>query len=417
GPVGSFNEHRFIHDQLDNLDDTMARIDDIGGFRAYNHYPWGWAWAGNAPLRLWKRYTWLGGVRTPLIARWTRGLSDAGAVRTQFCHAVDLMPTVLDAVGIAAPEVLDGISQQPLDGVSLLPMLRDAAAPEPRTTQYFEMLGSRAIYHQGWKATTDHVGSQLTVERDRIPGSHDFDKDRWELFDLSADFAEAHDVSEQHPERLRAMIETWWAEAGRNQVLPLMDSFLGRATALIPSPYGPRWRSELRPGGGAVSEDAIPPLMGGFRLQAEVETGANAVGILCALGDWSNGWAFYLLDGKPVLTFNILGALFRFAAETPIGAGTHAIGAEYRWEKSGRTISLVVDGVVVAHGPMRPRLPLRWQIGGAGLLIGYDRGFPVCDDYASPFAFSGTLHRLLIEVPALAPSDVQLEIAEALHRE
>jgi len=417
GPIGSFNEHRFIHDQLDTLDDTLARIDDIGGFRAYNHYPWGWAWAGNAPLRLWKRYTWLGGVRTPLIARWPRRLPAAGAVRTQFCHAVDIMPTVLEAVGLSAPAVLDGISQQPLDGVSLLPMLTEPAAPEPRLTQYFEMLGSRAIYHLGWKATTDHVGPQLSVELERIPGSQDFDQDRWELFDLSADFAEAHDVAEQHPDRLRSMIELWWAEAGRNQVLPLMDSFLGRASALIPPPHGPRWRAELRPGGGAVSEDSIPPLMGGFRLQADVEIGARASGILCALGDWSNGWAFYLLEGKPVLTFNLLGTLFRFAGEQAINAGTHAIGAEYQWGASGRTISLVVDGAQVAHGPLRPRLPIRWQIGGAGLLIGHDRGFPVCDDYETPFAFSGSLRRLLIEVPALAPSDARLEIAEALHRE
>jgi arylsulfatase len=417
GPTGSFNEHRFIHDQLDDLGDTLARIDDIGGFRAYNHYPWGWAWAGNAPLRLWKRYTWLGGVRTPLIARWPRRLSAAGAVRSQFCHAIDLMPTVLDAVGLEAPAVLDGISQLPLDGVSLLPMLSEAAAPEPRATQYFEMLGSRAIYHQGWKATTDHVGPQLTVEREQVPGSQDFDQDRWELFDLSADFGEAHDVAAQHPERLRAMIELWWAEAGRNQVLPLMDSFLGRASALIPPPHGPRWRAELRPGGGAVSEDSIPPLMGGFRLQADVDVAAPASGILCALGDWSNGWAFYLLEGKPVLTFNILGTLYRFAGAHVVSAGSHTIGAEYRWGSAGRSLSLLVDGAVVAHGPLRPRLPLRWQIGGAGLLVGHDRGFPVCDDYEPPFPFSGTLQRLLIEVPALAPADARLEIAEALHRE
>jgi arylsulfatase A-like enzyme len=417
GPIGSFNEHRFVHDRLDELDDTLARLDDLGGFRAYNHYAWGWAWAGNTPLRLWKRYTWLGGVRTPLIARWPRRLAAAGEVRTQFCHAVDVMPTVLEAAGIGAPELIDGIVQQPIDGASLLPLLADAGAPARRRTQYFEMLGSRAIYHDGWKATTDHVGPQLSIERERVPGSHELEQDHWALFDLDADFAESQDVGDQHPDRLRALIELWWAEAGRNNVLPVMDSFLGRVTALEPSPWGPRWRAALRPGAGPVSEDALPPLGGGFRLMAEIEVGRRASGIVCALGDWSNGWACYLLDGRPVITFNILGEVFRYAGSEPIAAGRRSIIAEYRWARARSTMMLAVDGAEVAEGPLPRRIPLRWQIGGAGLLVGRDRGFPVCDDYTPPFAFTGTIERLLIEVPAMAPTDAQQEIAAALRRE
>lgn len=417
GPIGSFNEHRFVHDKVDELDDTLRRIDDLGGFRAYNHYAWGWAWAGNTPLRLWKRYTWLGGVRTPLIARWPRRIADPGAVRPQFCHAVDLMPTVLAAAGIAPREVVDGIAQQPLDGASLLPAFDAADAPAPRRTQYFEMLGSRAIYHDGWKATTDHVGPQLTVEREQVPGSSDFDQDHWALFDLGSDFAEAHDVGARHPERLRALRELWWAEAGRNDVLPLLDSFLGRASALEPAPWGPRWQAALLPGGGPVSEDALPPLGGGFRLLADVEVGDAADGIVCALGDWSNGWACYLLAGRPVIAFNILGEVLRFAAADAVAPGRRAITAEYQWSRGGRTMALAVDGRVVAEGPLQRRLPLRWQIGGAGLLVGRDRGFPVCDDYQPPFPFTGTIHRLVIEVPALAPPDAQQLTASALHRE
>ena len=417
GPIGSFNEHRFIHDRLDDLDDTLGRVDDLGGFRAYNHYPWGWAWAGNAPLRLWKRYTWLGGVRTPLITCWPRRFPAAGEIRSQFCHAVDVMPTILDAAAIDLPKTLDGVSQQLLDGASLLGILGDPKAPAPRRTQYFEMLGSRAIYHDGWKATTDHVGPQLSVERERVPGSHDLDADHWALFDLDGDFAEAHDVSAQHPERIKALVEIWWAEAGRNNVLPVLDSFLGRVSALEPSPWGPRWRAVLRPGGGPVSEDALPPLGGGFRLLAEIEVGRSASGVLCALGDWSNGWACYLLEGKPVITFNILGQIFRYAAALPIAAGRHAIVAEYQWARPSGTMTLTVDGKTVAEGPLTRRMPLRWQIGGAGLLVGRDRGFPICDDYQPPFPFSGTLERIVIEVGALAPPDAVQETAAALHRE
>jgi len=327
------------------------------------------------------------------------------------------MPTILEAAGVEAPPTLDGVTQRALDGSSLLPVLTDAAAPAPRRTQYFEMLGSRAIYHDGWKATTDHVGPQLSVERERIPGSHDLDTDHWALFDLGSDFAEAHDVGAQHPERLQAMIELWWTEAGRNNVLPVMDSFLGRVTALEPSPWGPRWRAVLRPGGGPVSEDALPPLGGGFRMLAEIQAGAGAAGVLCALGDWSNGWAWYLLEGTPVITFNILGEVFRYAASAPVGAGRHAIVAEYDWAGRNSTMRLAIDGAVVAEGPLPRRLPLRWQIGGAGLLVGRDRGFPVCDDYRPPFAFTGTVERMVIEVPALAPRDAIQETAAALHRE
>ncbi len=417
GPIGSFNEHRFTHDRLDSLDETLAQLDDIGGFRAYNHYPWGWAWAGNTPLRLWKRYAWLGGVRTPLIARWPRRIADPGAVRTQFCHAIDVMPTVLEAAGIEAPAVLDGVTQQPLDGASLLPVLAEPGTPAPRRVQYFEMLGSRAIVVDGWKATTDHVGPQLSVEREQVPGSHDLDQDRWALFDLASDFAETRDRAAEEPARLQAMIETWWAEAGRNNVLPLLDSFLGRATAIEPPPYGPRWQAVLRPGGGPVNEDALPPLHGGFRLAAAVEVGAAADGIICALGDWSNGWAFYLLGGRPVLALNLFGHVKRCAAEIAVPAGAHVVGVEYRWAGRESTFALGIDGREVATMPLRQPLPFRWQIGGGGLLVGHDRGFPVCDDYQPPFAFAGTIERVVIEVDALRPSDEVAEVAALLRRE
>jgi len=166
-----------------------------------------------------------------------------------------------------------------------------------------------------------------------------------------------------------------------------------------------------------VSEDALPALGGGFRLLAEIEIGAAASGIICALGDWSNGWALYLLDGRPVLAFNILGRLFRFAATAPIAAGRRALVVELQWAGRASTVAVAVDGTVVAQGELTRRLPFRWQIGGAGLLVGRDRGFPVCDDYQPPFPFSGVIKRLVIEAPSLAPPDAVQEIAAALHRE
>jgi arylsulfatase len=414
GPVGSLNEHRFTHDRLDDLADTLTHVDDIGGFRAYNHYPWGWAWAGNTPLRLWKRYTWLGGVRTPLIAHWPAGIpaSEAGAVRDQFCHAVDLLPTVLDAVGVEPPAVVGGVDQQPIDGASLRPTFGDAGAPSPRQTQYFEMVGSRSIVAGNWKATTDHVGQQLSIERERVPGSHDFAGDRWSLFDMASDFAEAVDVAGEHPELVTELEALWWHEAGRNQVLPLDDSFIGRAVAMEPSPNAPRHRSVFRPGGGGVAEDLMPPLAGGFELTAHLDVpaadGSGAcAGVVCALGDWNNGWALYVVDGHPVVAFSLFGGLHRAASPVAIDAGRRLVRLGYQRARDrrhgGGTVYLGVDEARVAALELPHDLPFRWQIGGAGLHVGVDRGFPVCDDYEPPFPFTGAVDRVEIEIPHFAP--------------
>jgi arylsulfatase len=427
GPTGSFNEHRFTHDRVDDVADTLSRIDDLGGPRSYNHYPWGWAWAGNTPFRLWKRYAWLGGVRTPLIAHWPAGIAAAvaGQVRDQFCHAVDVLPTVLDVAGVEPPATLDGVDQQPMDGASLRATFADAEAASPRSTQYFEIIGSRAIVHDGWKATTDHIGAQISVERERVPGSHDFATDRWSLFDLDADFAEAHDLADEHPEQVTEMERLWWHEAGRNQVLPLDDSLVGRAVAMEPRPFAALARTVYRPGGGGIAEDFLPPLNGGFSLSAAVEVpDGGGEGVVCALGDWSNGWAWYLLDGQPAVAFCLFGALHRVVAPKPLDGGAHRIGLAYaRARTGGGPVRLSVEGAAVAEVTLPEDLPFRWQIGGAGLRIGRDSGFPVCDDYRPPFPFTGTLDHVAVESAAVAsrpprsPGDVDAEVGRALQRE
>ncbi len=403
GPIGSLNELRFTHDMVDDMSDTLARIDDLGGFKAYNHYPWGWAWAGNTPLRLWKRYSWLGGVRTPLIVRPPGGAT--GEIRDEFCHVTDLLPTICDAVGIESPGGLDGTSlgtEHPI--------------------QYFEMLGSRSIYCDGWKATTNHVGKQISIERELVEGSTDFDADRWELFNLADDFAEAHDLADEHPDKARELEALWWAEAGRNQVLPLDDSFVARVGALEPSPYTTQFRTTYRPGGGPIAEDLVPGLGAGFDLIADIEAGegpsgalSGIDGVIAALGDWNSGWALYVVSGVPAVAFSLFGDLVQLRSPDALSPGAHELGITYRTGRPG-LFELLVDGTVVDQAEVKHHLPFRWQIGGAGLLIGRDTGFPVCDDYTPPSPFTGAIHGVTIEIPHLAPPATEV-VATALRHE
>jgi arylsulfatase len=281
------------------------------------------------------------------------------------------------------------------------------------------MLGSRSIVHDGWKATTDHVGAQISVERELVPGSHDFAEDRWSLFRMEDDFSEAHDVAEDHPEVVERLTAQWWLEAGRNQVLPLDDGFITRAIALEPNPWGPKASAVFRPGGGAVNEDQLPPMGGGFRLIADlVVPDGGADGVIAALGDWSNGFVLLVDDGCPTFAVNLFGQPTFVVGTEPLTAGEHTTTVEFRRERStGGPIELRVDGAPVAETRLPADLPFRWQIGGGGLLIGRDHGFPVYEGYRPPFPFGGEIRTVTLEAPMLLPPRPVEEVQAALHRE
>jgi arylsulfatase A-like enzyme len=418
GVSGTFNEHRFTLALPDTIEENLARLDELGGFRSYNHYPWGWAWAGNTPLRLWKRYTWLGGVRTPLIVHWPAGFSARGAVRDQFVHAIDVMPTVLDACGVEPPVTHDGVTQQPIDGMSIRNTFDDAGAPNPRDVQYFEMLGSRSIVYQGWKATTDHVSQGVVDEERLLVGSREFETDTWGLFDLDEDFAEATDVAAEHPDVLARLQEVWIVEAARNQVFPLVDNLLGRFAAALPPPNPPATRCVFRPAGSPVPDDAVPRMFGGFRLTAAVEISDAPEGVLCALGDWTNGFAFYVRDGRLVFALNRAGDLRVVTGSSPVPAGFHELVCHYVVDGgNGPAVTLLHDDDVVASVTLDVPVPLFWQHGGTALCLGYDRGFPVCDDYEVPFAWNGVLQEVVVEVGPQMPPDPGVELRAALAAE
>jgi arylsulfatase len=418
GTQGTFNEHRFTAHGRESLAENLAHYDDWGGYTTYNHYSWGWAWAGNAPHRLWKRYTWLGGTRTPLIVHWPGHVASPGTVRTQFTHAIDLMPTVLEAAGLEVPEQVDGVAQQPLDGLSLLPALGDPAVPETRRTQYFEMLGSRAIYHDGWKATTDHISTGVLDEEELAIGSRSFDEDRWELFDLETDFSEAHDRAADEPERLRHLTDLWTAEAARNNVLPISDGLVDRLAGFVPAAWPAGTDRVFRPGGGPVCDESVPLLWGGFRMTAEVDADAGAEGVIFALGDWFGGYAMYAVDGRVHFSFARSVDTLELASPEPLAEGRHEIGVFYGLGADhhgpGRMV-LLVDGAAADETVVEGPLPLALQHGGAGLRLGHDTGFPVSPRYKPPAPYAGVVHRLRVEAPGALEPDPDDEVRAALH--
>src|SRR5579859_2248890 len=371
GLTGTLNEPSSWAQMPQDLAEACDRIDEIGGHRVFNHYPWGWAWAGNTPLRLWKRYAWLGGVRTPLVVRWPLKIVDRGAVRTQFCHAIDLFPTILDVIGVEPPEVVDGVTQQRVDGASIASTFEDMNAPEPRSTQYFEMHGSRGIYHKGWKATTNYV-SPLFGERSHLEGSHDFDDDHWGLFNLDEDFSESTDLSAENPAKARELEELWWWEAGRNQVLPLSDDPASRL-AIHPGEYPTPRRADYMPGGGPISESQLPIMIGGFGVTAHIEVPSDRLtqGIICAFGDLNEGWAFYLLGGRPVGCFSVFGRLTRIAAPDPLGPGRHTTDFSYRPAEAGdANLFIAVGETITARGHLPiPPIFMALATAGVGLLV------------------------------------------------
>jgi arylsulfatase len=415
GKEGSVNEMRFTAQVRESLADNLEHYDDWGGFTTYNHYSWGWAWAGNTPHKLWKRYTWLGGTRTPLIVNWGGRVGQPGAVRTQFAHAIDLMPTIMEAVGLEIPQEVDGVTQQPVDGVSLLSAVEDPDAAERHHTQYFEMLGSRSVYHQGWKATTNHISTGILDEEESAVGSRSFDQDRWELFDLETDFSEASDRAESEPERLRQLTEVWVAEAGRNNVLPISDGLVDRFGGFIPPAWPPGSRRTFLPGGGPVADESVPLLWGGFRLTASIEAPRQANGVMCALGDWFGGYALYAVEGVVHFTFARSADAIELAT-TDLDPGAHEIEVHYEiGPKTTGRMAMILDGIGVDASSVEGLLPMALQHGGAGLRLGRDSGFPVSARYSPPAPFSGTVHRLTIETPGARRPDPADEVRAALH--
>jgi len=386
GPFGVMDEFSFFNLVGEDIDDLVAnRLDDIGGPHSHSNYPWGWAQAGNSPLRWYKQNTYGGGVRDPLVVHWPAGIAGRGAIREQFCHAVDVTPTILDVTGAPMPEQFGGHPQLPLHGRSIRPTFDDPGAPPPRSVQYFEQMGHRGIWVDGWKATTYH--------QQGMP----YDEDEWELFHLDSDFSECHNVAADEPERRRALVDQWWSEAGAMGVLPLDDRTLELFGGSVrPATPHASLRYEYFPPISHIPADAAP-LLGGrsWTLTAHVQVDGDVRGVLYARGSHNVGHSFFIHDGWLHFDYNALGRHHRASAPVSLAPGLHVLQARFEREGPSGTITVGVDGEDLASAAVSQ--PVR-MLGSTGMDIGQDSLSPVVDDYRGPNPFTGTIERVVVEV-------------------
>jgi arylsulfatase A-like enzyme len=410
GPTGTFNENFIFNGLPHDAARTMALLDELGGPRTYGHYPWGWALAGNTPFKRWKRETHEGGIGDPLIVRWP-AVADPGAIRPQYVHAIDVAATILDVAGVAMPDVLHGVPQEPVAGRSFAASLADPAAPEHRETQYYEQFACRALYHQGWKAVAFHP--LMPYAEGDNPTAHP-SEDRWELYHVAEDPSECRDLAAEQPEKLRELQDLWFCEAGRYGVLPLQAIRIfghGRPPAVPPSD-----RLVLRPGAAALPEELAPPMkLRPHRIVARLELpAAGAEGVLLAQGGRFGGFSLYVQDGSAHYAYNFAGLETTTISSPPLAPGRHVVGVEMT---PGRAIAmhaaLVVDGAVVAEADVERTAPFRFTLHGDGLCCGYDDGTPVTEAYASPFRFTGELRDVTIDVSGTPVVDLVAEVRRA----
>jgi len=421
GPNGSVNENKFFNGIPDDLAANLAMLDELGGPKTYNHYPTGWAMAFNTPFKMWKRYSFNGGTADPCIVSWPAGIPARGEIRHQYHHAIDLVPTVLECLGFEQPGVVRGVTQIPIQGVSMSASFASAGTPTSKRTQFYSMLGTRGIWRDGWKAVTTHPA---------ISGWGDYANDTWELYHVDVDRSELHDLAGEQPDTLAEMIGLWFYEAGANHAFPLDDRsaleiLLTERPQLIPV----RDRYVYRPGAAEIPEHIAVNLRNrDFTIGALVDlSDGPAQGVLFAHGSRFGGHALYVRDNRLHYVNNFAGVVEQRVAgteELPTGEGlilsaTFTKAGEDPSGTAHGTLSLFHGDRKVGEGQIRCQ-PGYFSLAGEGLTVGRDSGEPVTDDYPgeAPWRFTGgTLHRVAVDVSGTPYMDLEREAAAMLSRE
>ncbi len=434
GPTGSVNENKFFNNVPDSLEQNLAMIDELGGPTTFNHYAWGWTFAGNTPFRRWKRETYRGGVSDPFLVHWPKGIRAKGQVREQFAHAIDMVPTVLEALGLEAPTSVKGVTQSPIEGHSFAHTFDDVKVPSKHITQYFEMMGHRSIYHDGWRAVCPWPGTSFTeaglffgapIDKDKLT---ELDATGWELYHVAVDVAENHNVAAENKPKLIEMIATWYVEAGKYNVLPVDSRGTLRLADPRPQIALERTSYTFYPGTQMVPVNAGPNLLNrAHSITADVEIPkGGAEGALLSAGDVQGGFSFYVQGGKLHYVYNYVGANFyHVESNVAVPEGRHKLRVEFELTgkpdvKTGKgapgRAQLYLDEKLVGDADVPLTMPLCIGLAG-GIVCGADSGSPVWDKYAPPFRFTGTLHSAVVDVSGELIVDTEAQIRMAMARQ
>jgi arylsulfatase len=385
---GAYNEMANFNGlaALETPEFLMQRIDKLGGPESYNHYAVGWAHAMNTPYQWTKQVAshW-GGTRNGTIVHWPKRIAGKGEIRSQFHHVIDVAPTILEAAGLPEPLIVNGIQQDPIEGVSMLYSFNDAGAGERHETQYFEMFGNRGIYHKGWTAVTKHRTPWLLSDTKMVP----FDDDAWELYDTNTDWSQARNLAKEMPEKLHALQRLFLIEATRYKVLPLDDRVMERMNPdTAGRPVLVHGNTQLLLGGmGRLMENCVLSLKNkSHSVTAEIEVPqGGAEGVIIAQGSNIGGWSLYAKGGKLKYCYNLVGVQQFFVESTePIPAGQHQVRMEFTYAGGGLgkggKVSLFIDTQHVGQGDI-PMTQAMVYSADDGCDVGEDSGAPVSPDY------------------------------------
>ncbi|MGA7561996.1 MAG: arylsulfatase [Desulfobaccales bacterium] len=425
--IGTPNEIAMFNGVNPGVEEQLKYFYDVWGTdKTYNHMAVPWAWAFDTPFSWTKQIcSHFGGIRQGMCISWPQVIKDQGGIRNQFHHMIDITPTILEATGIRQPEVVDGIKQRPIEGVSMMYTFdkKNAEAASTHKTQYFEMMSDRAIYHDGWIASTKVMRAPWESLAPKMSPT----EYPWELYDLRNDWTQSEDVAAKFPDKLKEMQALFWREAKKYQVLPLDNSFVARAITPRPSiTAGKNVFTWTRPLTGTPNGDAPSILNASYNFKAEVEIPpGGAEGMLITQGGRFGGYGFYLLKGKPAFLWNLLD-LKRVRWEGPqLAPGNHVLEFDFKYEGlgagtlafndysgigQGGTGVLKVDGAAVATQKMERTIPFILQF-DESLDVGSDTLTGVNDaDYQPPFKFTGKINKitLTIDRPQLSPADEML---------
>src|SRR5215469_14473499 len=427
GPNGSINENKFFNNVPDELKTNLAALDDLGGPKYFNHYPWGWTFAGNTPFRRWKRETYRGGVADPLLVHWPKGIKAKAQIRHQYTHAIDLVPTVLEALQIEPPLQIRGVTQSPIEGVSFAHTFNDANAASNHHTQYFEMFAHRALYHDGWRAVCPVPGpsfteakmgfGDLTLTEDKL---RELDAKGWELYNVAEDPTETKNFAESRRDKLIEMIALWYAEAGKYKVFPLDSRGTLRLTDERPQLTKDRKTYIYYPGTQAVPEKiAAKVLNRAHSITTEVEIPkGGAQGLVICHGSNEGGYSLFIKDNKLHYVHNYVDVT-EYRVESTQSLPEGKIQLRFEFEPTGEPqlakgrgapgrATLYINGKPAGQTDFPVTIPLLVGLGG-GLAVGRNPGSPISKLYSSPFPFTGTIFQVTIDVSGQTLQDTREE--------